>query len=405
MAAFAYRLRAAPRPTSVDDYRRRARRRVPRMAWAYLDRGAESETTLAANRRAFARWALRQSVLTGVESVRTGVEVGGVPLALPILLAPTGLSGLAHASGEPALARAAERAGTRAVVSTAASYSIEEVAAATGQDHFFQLYPGPAGTDLTERFIDRARQAGYAGLMVTVDTPAIGNREAERRAGMGATPALTPAAVLDAALRPAWTYRYLREGRVVARNFVEAAGARAGVEAVKQHAKVVRPDMVWDDLARMRERWDGAFMVKGILDPDDAEKAAAIGADGIVVSNHGGRQLDGAPATLDTLPAIAARAGDRLTILLDGGVRRGADVVKALCLGADAVMIGRPALYGLAAEGQTGVEGVLAILRDELETTMVLMGVGSITELDPHHLIPADAALTASDGEAGASDG
>jgi isopentenyl diphosphate isomerase/L-lactate dehydrogenase-like FMN-dependent dehydrogenase len=367
MAAFAYRLRAAPRPTSVDDYRRRARRRVPRMAWAYIDRGAETETTLAANRSAFARWSLRQRVLTGVEEPRLGTEVAGVPLSMPILLAPTGLSGLAHASGEPALARAAERAGTRAVVSTAASYSIEEVAAAAGKRHFFQLYPGPAGTDLTERFIDRAREAGYAGLMVTVDTPAIGNRDAERRAGMGATPVLTPASVLDAALRPAWTLGYLREGRIVARNFVEATGARAGVEAVKKHAKVVRPDMVWDDLARMRERW----------------------ADAIVVSNHGGRQLDGAPATLDALPAIADRVGDRGTVILDGGVRRGADVVKALCLGADAVMIGRPALYGLATAGQSGVESVLEILRAELETTLTLMGVASVADLGRDHLLPA----------------
>jgi L-lactate dehydrogenase (cytochrome)/(S)-mandelate dehydrogenase len=388
MAAFAYRLRASPRPTSVDDYRRRARRRVPRMVWAYIDRGAETEATLAANRSAFSRWSLRQRVLTGVEEPRLAAEVGGVPLSMPILLAPTGLSGLAHASGEPALARAAERAGTRAVVSTAASYSIEEVAAATAERQFFQLYPGPAGTDLTERFIDRAREAGYAGLMVTVDTPAIGNRDAERRAGMGATPVLTPAAILDAALRPAWTLGYLREGRIVARNFVEATGARAGVEAVKEHAKVVRPDMVWDDLARMRERWDGAFMVKGILDPDDAEQAVAVGADAIVVSNHGGRQLDGAPATLDALPAIADRVGDRITVILDGGVRRGADVVKALCLGADAVMIGRPALYGLATAGQSGVEGVLEILRTELETTLTLMGVASTTDLTPAHLLP-----------------
>jgi L-lactate dehydrogenase (cytochrome)/(S)-mandelate dehydrogenase len=389
MAAFAYRLRAAPRPTSVEDYRRRARRRVPRMAWAYIDRGAESEATLAANRRAFARWALRQRVLTGVEAPRLETDLGGVPLSMPILLAPTGLSGIAHASGEPALVRAAERAGTRAVVSTAASYSIEEVAAAARERHFFQLYPGPAGTDLTERFIDRARRAGYAGLMVTVDTPAIGNREAERRAGMGATPVLTPAAVLDAALRPAWTLGYLRHGRVVARNFVEAAGARAGVEAVKQHAKVVRPDIVWDDLARMRERWEGAFMVKGILDPGDAEKAAALGADAIVVSNHGGRQLDGAPATLDALPAIAARVGGRTTVILDGGIRRGTDVVKALCLGADAVMIGRPALYGLAAEGRSGVESILAILRAELATALTLMGVAATADLGRAQLLPA----------------
>jgi isopentenyl diphosphate isomerase/L-lactate dehydrogenase-like FMN-dependent dehydrogenase len=388
MAAFNYRLRVDPGPLDVADYRSRARRRVPGMAWAYLERGSETEATLTQNRQAFSRWSLRQRVLTGVESVRLDTRVAGVDLALPVLLAPTGLSGIAHASGEPSLVRAAERKGTRAVVSTAASYSIEEVAAAASESHFFQLYPGPAGTDMTERFIDRAREAGYAGLMVTVDTPTIGNRHAERRAGMGATPVLTPATVLNAMTRPAWCYGYLREGRVVARNFIESTGARAGVAAVKEHAKVVRPDIVWEDLARMRERWDGPFMIKGILDPDDAERAAALGADAIAVSNHGGRQLDGAPATLDALPAIAERVGGQLAILLDGGVRRGGDVVKALCLGATAVMIGRPALYGLAAAGQEGVEGVLEILRAEMETTLLLMGVGDVAELDRTRLLP-----------------
>lgn len=359
------------------------------MAWAYLERGAESETTLIANRDAFARWALRQRVLTGTSAANLGVEVAGVGLSMPILAAPTGLSGLAHSGGEPAIARAAERKGTRAVVSTAASYSIEEVATATAERHFFQLYPGPLGSDLTERFIERAGRSGYAGLIVTVDTPAVGNREAERRAGMGEVPVLTPASMLSAAMRPRWCYGFLREGRVVARNFVDASGARAGVDAVKQHARVVRPDLVWDDVKRMRERWEGPFLIKGILDPDDAARALEIGADGIVVSNHGGRQLDGAPATLDALPPIVARVGGRLTVLIDGGIRRGADVVKALCLGATAVMVGRPCLYGLGANGQAGVEDVLEILRTELERTLLLMGIGDVAALDRDCLLPA----------------
>jgi L-lactate dehydrogenase (cytochrome)/(S)-mandelate dehydrogenase len=390
MTAFKYRLRSASEPLSVDDYRALAFRRVPAMAWAYLERGAESEVTLAANREAFSRWSLRQRVLTGVESARLGVEIAGLELSLPVLAAPTGLSGIAHPSGEPAIARAAERKGTRAVISTAASYSIEEVAEAVGENHFFQLYPGPADTGMTEGFIDRAARAGYAGLMITVDTATIGNREAERRAGMGMVPVLTPRTVLNALTRPRWCYGFAREGRVVARNFVAASGARAGVEAVKQHARVVRPDLDWDDVARMRERWDGKFMIKGILDPEDAAKAVEIGADGIVVSNHGGRQLDGAEATVAALPAIAERVGGRITILVDGGIRRGADIVKALCLGASAVMIGRPCLYGLAAQGQVGVEGVLEILRTELETTMLLMGVGDVSELSRSCLLPAD---------------
>jgi L-lactate dehydrogenase (cytochrome)/(S)-mandelate dehydrogenase len=389
MATFRYRLRAASDPVSVDHYRALARRRVPAMAWAYLERGAEAETTFGANRGAFSRWALRQRVLTGIESTNLAVSVAGLDLAMPLLAAPIGLSGIADPSGEPAIARATEAKGIRAVISTAASYTIEEVAGSVGSHHFFQLYPGPAGTDLTERFIDRARAAGYLGLMVTVDTATIGNREAERRAGMGMTPTLTPLTVLNALTRPRWCYSYAKEGRVVARNFVEAAGARAGVEAVKQHARVVRPDLVWDDVARMRERWDGKFLVKGILDPDDAAKAVAIGADGIVVSNHGGRQLDGAQATLDALPAIVDRVGGRTAILLDGGVRRGADIVKAMCLGADAVMVGRPCLYGLAVGGQRGVERVLDILRTEMETTMLRMGVGDVRELGREWLLPA----------------
>lgn len=388
MGTFRYRLRTAE-PQSVADYRALAARRVPCMAWAYLERGAESEVTLAANRSAFSRWSLRQRVLTGTAAVELGVELAGVRLSMPILAAPTGLSGLAHPRGEPAIARAAERKGTRAVVSTAASYSIEEVAQATAEPHFFQLYPGPLGTDLTERFIERAGRSGYAGLIVTVDTPAVGNREAERRAGMGEVPVLTPASVLSAMRRPRWCYGFLRDGRVVARNFVDAAGARAGVEAVKRHAKVVRPDLVWDDVKRMRDSWEGPFLIKGILDPDDAARALALGADGIVVSNHGGRQLDGALATLDALPPIVDRVGGRLAVLLDGGIRRGADVVKALCLGATAVLVGRPCLYGLGANGQAGVEGVFEILRAELERTLLLMGVGDVAALGRDCLLPA----------------
>ncbi|MHB1810579.1 MAG: alpha-hydroxy acid oxidase [Solirubrobacteraceae bacterium] len=389
MPALKYRLRSVSQPLSVEDYRALAARRIPAIAWSYLERGAESEVTFAANRRAFSRWALRQRVLTGVESPRLAVSVAGLELSLPVLAAPTGISGLAHPSGEPAIARAAESRGTRAVVSTASSYSIEEVASAVEQPHLFQLYPGPAGTDLTERFIDRARDAGYAGLVVTVDTATTGNREAERRAGMGVVPVLTPRSVLDALARPRWCYGFAKEGRVVARNFVEATGARAGVQSVKQHSRVVRPDLVWTDVARMRERWDGPFIVKGILDPDDAEKAAEIGADAIVVSNHGGRQLDRAPATLDALPAIAARIAGRMPILLDGGIRRGADIVQALCLGASAVLIGRPCLYGLGANGQAGVQDVFDILRTELERTLLLMGVADVAELDRSCLLPA----------------
>jgi L-lactate dehydrogenase (cytochrome)/(S)-mandelate dehydrogenase len=363
------------------------------MPWAYLDGGAEDHVTLDANRAAFARWSLRSRVLSGAEGGDLATRVGGEALALPILLAPTGLTGLAHPQGEVGAARAAERAGTRAIVSTAASYSLEEVAAATAAAHMFQLYPwvdeAAGARDLTESLIARAKRAGYAALVVTVDAPTMGNRERERRAGMGIPPVLTPRRVIETALHPRWAWGMATRRRVSARNLVAEAGARAGVASAEAQYRFMRPDLVWDDLAWMRERWSGPFLVKGILDPDDAERAVELGATGVVVSNHGGRQLDGAVASLDALAAVADRIGDRAEVLMDGGIRRGSDVVKALCLGATAVCIGRPFLYGLAVGGGAGVERVLAILREELARTMTLMGVASVRDLDRSWLVPA----------------
>ena len=378
-------------PITVEDYRKLARRKLPGMVWAYVDEGAESLTTLRANRDAFSRWALKTRVLHGsvVESMAT--TVAGADLDLPVFLSPTGLTAITHWTGELAAAQAAERAGTRAVISTAASYSVEEIAAGTSQSHLFQLYPSaePTGAqrDLTMTILKRAAAAGFTGMFVTVDAPTVGNREGERHQGMIANPRFTPRQILSAARRPAWSADFLFRRRVSSPMLVEDGGS--AVEAVQNQGQLLRPDLAWADLRRIRDAWDGPLYVKGILHPDDAEQAVACGADGIVVSNHGGRQLDHAIASLDALPAVVDRVGDRVPVLLDGGIRRGTDVVKALCLGATAVGIGRPYIYGLAARGSAGVQHVLEILRDEIARVMLFMGVSDVSQLNRSMLLPA----------------
>jgi L-lactate dehydrogenase (cytochrome)/(S)-mandelate dehydrogenase len=397
MTAFRYRLSSRSDPVSVEDYRRRARRTLPDMVWAFVDGGADDGVTSRANRDAFARYSLRSRVLTGRQPMSLDVDVAGATLAMPVLLAPTGNAGLAHWTGELGAAQAAERAGTLSILSTASSYSIEEVAEGTSSDHFFQLYPWAERStgrhDLTQSLLERARDGGYRALFVTVDAPVQGNRESERRYGMGLRPTLTPARILSAALRPSWCYHLVRHRRISLRNLVDAGGARAAVQSVATQYQLMRPELDWEDFSWVRANWEGPLFIKGVLDADDAARAVDLGADGVVVSNHGGRQLDGAVAALDALPAIAARVGSRAQVLLDSGVRRGSDVVKALCLGATAVCVGRAYLYGLAADGPAGAERVLQLLRQEIVRTMTLMGVADLKELDESWLLPADTRL------------
>jgi len=371
----------------VEDYRRLARRAVPRMVWAYIDGGAEDMRTVAANRTAFDRWQLRQRVLTGYPARDDlSATVAGQALDVPIVLAPTGLTGMTHWSGEVAVARGAERAGTRMVLSSASTYTVEEVAAGATEHHWFQLYPW-RDRELMGSLMSRAARVGAPTLVVTVDVPAHGGRELELRHGMATPPVLTPARVLDAAVRPRWWYGFFRYRRVTVRHLEDEGGVGAAVRSVRRQAGLIRVDLGWDDVAWMREQWAGRMFVKGILEPEDAVRALDVGADGVVVSNHGGRQLDGAPASLDALPAVAAAVGGRGEVLVDGGIRRGSDIVKALCLGAHAVLIGRPFLYGLAARGEEGVLDVLRILRNELARTMTLMGVHKLRDLDATWLI------------------
>jgi len=391
---FQYRWRAPENLISIEDYRRAAAKRVPRLVWDYIEGGADDLVTVRRNVTSFSRWSLRARMMTAHPERRLSTTVAGVEIDLPVLLAPTGALGLSQWRGDVAAARAAEAACTRLVLSTASSWTIEEVASGTHADHFFQLYPGG---DQTATLMQRAWRAGYRALFVTVDVPVIGNREGERRYGytrtgdMGRMLTLTPAQALDMARYPRWLLDLYRHGRGSMRNLLSDGGVMATFQSIEiLHREIDRATFSWNDLQWIREHWPGTVYVKGLLDPEDAVRAVALGCDGVVVSNHGGRQLDHSLAALDALPPIVAAVGDRAEVLLDGGIRRGTDVVKALALGARAVLIGRPQIYGLIVGRERGVVGVLDILRAELDRALVLMGAQSVHELDRSWVIPHD---------------
>jgi len=390
MANFNYRLFGGHAPIRVEDYTEAARRNVPAMAWPYLSGGADDLVTLNDNRNAFRRWRLKVRSLTGVAKPDLSTTMVGTKVSMPVALAPTGMVGLAHWTGDVAAAKAAEAAGTRHVLSTASSYTIEEVAEATEQNHWFQLYPFADKPKVGE-LMTRAEKAGYTAMFVTVDVGVIGNREGERRSGMTIPPTFTPGRVLEAGLHPAWWWNLLKHKRAAPIHYITGPRTVASaVEGARDQARRMQGDLHWDDVAWMRDHWKGPLYIKGILDPDDAEKAVTeIGAQGVVVSNHGGRQLDSCLGALDALPAIVERVGGKGEVYLDGGVRRGTDVLIALGLGAKGVFVGRPYVHGLAAAGQDGVKGVLDIFRQELVRDMVLMGLPSIEALDRSWVLPA----------------
>ncbi|MFC0406847.1 alpha-hydroxy acid oxidase [Roseomonas elaeocarpi] len=375
---------------TVEDYRRAARRRLPAMVWSYVDGGAEGLETLRDNREAFSRWALRARMLAGNGTPSLATTVAGVPLSMPVLFAPTGFLGLSQWQGDLHAARAAAAAGTRYVVSTASSWSLEEIAQASPEGHFFQLYPREG--DIAAKLMRRAWNAGYRTMMVTVDVPVVGNREAERHTGMGIPPVMTPRRMLNIARYPGWAINALRHQRIGGRNLVNGAGIAAAVEAAEiQNRQMVQATLNWNDFQWMREQWKGKLYIKGILDPEDAVRAVRIGADGVVVSNHGGRQLDFALSSLEALPGVVAAVGNRAEVLLDSGVRRGTDVLKALALGARAVMVGRPYVYGVTVGGERGARGVLDIFRTEMERSLSLMGCPSVEALDRSWVVPRQA--------------
>ncbi len=389
----------AARIYSVEDARRRAARAVPRALFDYIDGGAEDEVTMHGNIGAFRETTFRPRLALEPGEPLVSTSLFGTPLSIPVLLAPCGLVRFMHPEGAAAVARAAAAIGTVPVLSTVAGSSLEEFAASAPGPKWFQLY-SPGGRDQADGLVARAQHAGYTGLVITLDTPALGHRERDVRHGVTQpfqfTPARAGRLAAQVALRPRWLAGMARaelRARAASTGARPAPGARAGVDPAVEAptARLVAmgaSPFTWDDVRAIRAQWTGPLAVKGVLSPDDACRAVEAGSDVVIVSNHGGRQLDGAPPTLRVLPGIVDALGGSATVVLDSGVRRGGDVVKALAAGADAVMIGRAYLYGLAACGEAGVRRVLEILRTEMVRTMSLLGCRSVSDLDRTWLEP-----------------
>jgi L-lactate dehydrogenase (cytochrome) len=373
---------------SVDDLRRAARDYLPRMVFDFVDGGAEREITLRANLADFEPLRFSPRVLTDVSAVDLGTTLLGEPIALPLAIAPMGLCGLVRPEGELALARAAKAAGIPMVLSTAASHALEAVMDAAPGNLWFQLYIF-RDREFARSLVQRARAAGYRALVVTVDLTRGGKREKDIHNGFTVPPRFTRRTAMDLLRHPAWLARMAPHRRQTLGNLVDWAGRDKNVVALSTFMNTqIDPGISWADLEWLRGEWDLPLVVKGILHPDDARQALAAGADAIVVSNHGGRQLDGAPSTISALPRIADAVGSATEIILDSGVRRGADMLKALALGARACMIGKAALYGLGAGGEAGVARVLTILRQEFDVAMALSGNRRAAAVRPDTLLP-----------------
>ena len=379
--------RRLARSHSIADLRRLAKRRLPRAVFDYADGAAEDEVTARRNEAAFEDYQLLPRVLRDVSSVDLSTTVLGTPVSMPVMLAPTGMTRLFHHDGETAAARAAHRAGVVYTLSSLSTVSIEDLAAASDGPRWFQIYVWK-DRGLVREFFDRCRAAGYDALMLTVDMPVLGQRERDLRNGMTIPPSLTLGSALDAALHPSWWWNFLTKPRIGFANVAgKGAAGRGDLTALWTYINTqFDPSVTWRDLEWMIGEWNGAFAVKGVLDAEDAARAASLGARGIVVSNHGGRQLDHSPASLDALPAVVEAVAGRAEVILDGGIRRGADVAKALALGARACAIGRAYLYGIGAGGEQGVDRALELLRTELRRALALLGCPSVTALGPEHV-------------------
>lgn len=372
-------------PASVMDYRELARRRLPRQLFDYIDGGAYEEVTLRANVEDLRSVELRQRVLRDVSNVALDAEVLGEQLRMPVVLAPVGLAGMYARRAEVQAARAAERAGVRFCESTVSICSIAEVRAAMSGAFWFQLYV-MRDRQYAEHLMEAARAAGCSVLVLTVDLAVVGARYRDLRNGLGSALAFGPRLrrTWDLLSHPGWVWDVGIHGKPLTFGNLEAAvpGARRPDEFRTWVDAQFDGSVTWDDLAWVRERWPGKLVLKGILDAEDARHAADAGADAVVVSNHGGRQLDGVSSTVGALPAVARAVGDQIEVLVDGGVRSGLDVVKMLALGARACLVGRAWAYAVAARGQSGVEHVLDIIASEMRVAMSLTGVSRISQID-----------------------
>lgn len=372
---------------NIEDFRKLAKARLPFPVFDYIDGAADDELTKARNTAAFAEVDLVPDVLAGVAEIDTSCTLLGRRSALPLILSPTAVQRAFHWEGERAVARAAEKYGLWFGISSLATRSIEEIAAVTTGPKLFQLYVHK-DKGLNAHMIERCQAAKFDALALTVDTIVSGKRERCLRSGFTTPPRFTPSAVWSYATRPKWTLDYvLREKfRLPNLDTHVAEGSGKAVSIADYFNTMLDPTMDWDTAARIREQWGGTFVLKGVMSAGDARRAVEIGADAIMISNHGGRQLDGSRAPFDQLPEIVDAVGGRIEIICDGGVRRGTHVLKALCSGANAASGGRLYLYALAAAGQEGVERALGILKDEIERGMRLMGVTRIDQLTPDRL-------------------
>jgi isopentenyl diphosphate isomerase/L-lactate dehydrogenase-like FMN-dependent dehydrogenase len=369
---------------NIEDLRRLAQRRLPRAVFDYLDGGAEAELTLAENCRVFRDVTFRPRSAVAVGNCNLKTHVLGHELALPAILAPVGYSRLMHPEGEVAAARAAGEAGTGYILSTISAHKLENVKAASPGPVWYQLYL-LGGRAAAEGSLERARRAGFSALVITVDTPVAGLRERDPRNGMSELLGSSPLAKIpylpNILAHPGWLTAFLLDGGVPRLENVVLPG-KGPMELLDVGAALAEATVTWEDLRWIRELWTGPIVVKGLLTGDDARRATDEGAAAVVVSNHGGRQLDSVSSTLRALPEVVAAVNGQIEVLMDGGVRRGSDIVKAICLGARAVLIGRAYAYGLAAAGHPGVARAIEILRSDVERTLRLLGCASIAGLD-----------------------
>jgi L-lactate dehydrogenase (cytochrome) len=375
---------------SVQDLRRIAKRRLPGGVFDYIDGAAEDERTVAANASAYAAMTFRPRVLRGIDAVDTTSTLLGAPLAYPLVLAPTGFTRIADPDGELAVARAAQRAGLPYTLSTLSTRSIEEVRSVSDGRLWFQVYAW-RDRGLVAEMIQRAADAGYEALVLTVDTAVLGRRERDVRRGFALPPSIGPRTFIDGALHAAWTWSFLRSEPI---RFANVAGRSVGdgaspVTLADYVNTQFDPSLSWDDVDWLRSVWDGPLVIKGIQTVDDAVLAAERGVEAICLSNQGGRQLDGAPATLPLVGPVADAVGDRTEIICDGGVRRGSDIVKAVAAGATAAMAGRAYLYGLGAAGERGVDRVLDWFGADVARTMALLGAARVGDLDRALITPS----------------
>jgi isopentenyl diphosphate isomerase/L-lactate dehydrogenase-like FMN-dependent dehydrogenase len=386
--AFTARSVASPRVINIHDLRRLAKRRLPRVVFDYLDGGAEDEFTLRENCRVFEGVTFRPRYAVAMPQCDLRTRVLDADLAFPVILAPVGYSRLMHPAGELAAASAAGSAGLIYTLSTISAHKLENVRAASTGPVWYQLYI-VGGRDVAEAGIERAQRAGFSALVVTIDTPVAGLRERDPRNGMKE---LLGGSILSKLpflpqmfARPGWLASFLLDGAVPQLENIVIPG-QGPMPLMDVTAALAKAFVTWEDFRWLRKVWTGPILVKGVLTGDDARRAVDEGAAAIIVSNHGGRQLDGAPATLRALPEVVAAVNGQAEVLMDGGIRRGSDIVKAMCLGARAVLIGRAYAYGLAAAGQAGVNRALEILRTDVERTLLLIGCPSVSALNASYV-------------------